>query len=172
MMNDAAGKELDRHVRYYVALLHKTIDDTWVTMHHNKCQPNDIGRLRSLCTRPVHYDISSEPYFFNYVYTGCETDVCNPCKMVALSEMVRKAVCVFKEVCLVEDGIQWNAVYFDIMRDEKGVYFNATMCLYVQTLDDRIDEMIDELRSLKGSPHDIVENCLLRNVHDFLQYSK
>ena len=170
-MNDAA-KELDRHVRYYVALLHKTVDDIWVEMHHNNHRVNDVGRLRSLYTMPVHYDISSEPYFFNYVYTGYETDVCNPCKMVALSEMVRKTVCVFKEICLVEDGIQWNAVYFDIMRDEKGVYFNATLCLYVQTLDDRIDEMIDELRSLKGSPHDIIENCLLRNVHDFLQYSK
>ncbi len=149
--------DLDKHVAYYSESVYKDIEG--LGMSHFK----GMAKLRKLDKMPIHYECQSKVYKLSYVYEGDVSHINHVAKCVGLNEMVNEVSRLLKEIYAKPDVHPWNAIYFNIVRDAESVHFSGVLCFFFQSKDDLVDEVIDELASLKGK-EDAVRVDGLRKV--------
>lgn len=154
--------EIDRHITYYTKSLHEDVENYF------RFKGVSGLKMRPLYKTPLHYNQASEIYTLMYTYPGLNTDYAHAEKCVGLTKLVRSAFSSVKDICEKDQTIAWNALYFNIERDERDIEFVASLCLYRQTTDDLVDETMDGLAALKGVQPRVVQDYLYRATQLFL----
>lgn len=146
---------LDEHIKNYTASLSRRIGIISLPQRENET------KLRFLQNIPLHYERVSDSHNLKYEYSGDPLYINHPVKCVGLDQMAKDAFTFIRTLYMKDLSIPWNTICFNIVRDEKGIVFSGSVCLCVQTLNHRFDEMMEQLTALRDSEPRTIQEYLL-----------